>query len=409
MTPDLTERLLQGLGEAANAPLGLGVSGGGDSLALLYLAHRAGLQISAATVDHGLREGSAAEAEAVARICADLGVAHRVLRWQRPAGAGNLQDQARRARRALLGDWARGAGLAAVALAHTQDDVAETFLMRLSRGAGVDGLSAMAGDWQEGGLRWLRPLLGVSRQALRQYLRELGVDWIDDPSNEADRFQRVRARKALRVLGDFGLGATRLAEVAGHLEQARAALEQACDKAAVLVLREAAGAVWLQREGFSGLAPEMQRRLLQRVILWIAPADYAPRGAAVERLRLAVLAGRSATLAGCRFMRDQAEMVALREIRAGAMAVAQAEVWDGVWRIEGPAVEGAEIRALGAAGVQHLPDWRGLGLARAVLLVSPALWLDQRLVAAPAAKFGPQWHAKRVPGANQLYLCALSH
>ncbi|MBP9951634.1 MAG: tRNA lysidine(34) synthetase TilS [Cypionkella sp.] len=409
MTADLVAKLLQGLGVAQNAPLGLGVSGGGDSLAMLYLAHSAGLEIRAVTVDHGLRDGSAEEAAAMARICAGLGVAHSTLRWQRPKGAGNLQDQARRARRELIGDWARRAGLQAVALAHTQDDVAETFLMRLSRGAGVDGLSAMAGDWHEGGLRWLRPLLGVSRAGLRAYLRGRGAQWADDPSNESDRFQRVRARKALMVLADFGLSAQRLAEVAVHLEQARVALERAADAASCGVLGEEAGAVWIAREGFAALVPEMQRRLLHRLLLWMEPADYAPRGAAVERLRRALLAGKAATLAGCRFVAHHGALVALREVRSGSEAVAQGEVWNRVWRIEGPVVAGAEIRALGAAGLKQLPDWRRPNLPRAALLVSPALWQGERLVAAPVAKFGPEWRCLRAPAADQLFDSALSH
>ena len=378
-------------------------------MAMLYLAHGAGLKISAVTVDHGLREGSAAEAEGVARICAGLGVAHSTLRWQRPMGAGNLQDQARRARRALIGNWARGSGLSAVALAHTGDDVAETFLMRLTRGAGVDGLSAMAGEWREGGLRWLRPLLDVSRAALRDYLRGRGAVWIDDPSNESDRFQRVRARKALTVLKDFGLEAGRLAEVARHLEAARLVLEQATDTAARAVLREESGAVWIGREGFAALLPEVQRRLLQRLILWTRPTDYTPRAEAIARLCASVIAGKPATLAGCRFVAAQGKVLALGEERNTGAAVPQDGLWNGLWRIEGPEIPGAEIRALGPDGLKQLPDWRVHGLPRAALLVSPALWQGLQLVAAPAAHFGPKWRALRHPSADQLFVSALSH
>ena len=115
--------------------MGLAVSGGGDSMAMLHLAAASGLPVRVVTVDHGLRAGAAAEATEVGRICAGLGLPHEVLRWHWD-GCGNLQDAARRGRRAVMADWAQRVGVGAVALAHTQDDVAETFLMRLARGAG---------------------------------------------------------------------------------------------------------------------------------------------------------------------------------------------------------------------------------------------------------------------------------
>ena len=105
-------------------------------MALLLLALDAGLQVRAVTVDHGLRPEAAAEAAWVGRLCAGLGVPHDTLQWQGWDGAGNLQDQARRARLSLIADWAKVAGLGAVALGHTQDDQAETVLMRLARRAG---------------------------------------------------------------------------------------------------------------------------------------------------------------------------------------------------------------------------------------------------------------------------------
>ena len=135
--------------DARPTALGVAVSGGGDSVALLCLmadwAAPREVRLAAATVDHGLRPEAAAEAAGVAALCGRLGLAHATLRWEGWDGRGNLMDAARRARRRLLADWAAEQGLAAVALAHTRDDQAETVLMRLARGAGVDGLSAMAG------------------------------------------------------------------------------------------------------------------------------------------------------------------------------------------------------------------------------------------------------------------------
>lgn len=370
-------------------PIGLAVSGGGDSLAMLHLAHRAGLALRAVTVDHGLRPESAAEAARVAEICAALGVPHDRLRWHWD-GKGNLQDEARRARRALIAAWARGHGLAAVALAHSQDDVAETFLMRLARGAGVDGLSAMAPSWQEAGVTWLRPLLSTSRAALRAWLSARGLTWVDDPSNDNPRFTRVTARRALSHLAPLGLTAPRLAEVARHLAEARAALDSATDAAWTRCLSDHGLALRLDPAVLAGEPAEIRRRLVQRLVLHIAPADYAPRGPEIARLTERLLAGQGGTLAGCRFQRLASGLWAFREAKAVQhLRAGPGEDWDGRWHMSGDWPEGAEIRALGAEGLALCKDWRALGLPRAALLASPALWQGARLVAAPAAGFGP--------------------
>ena len=152
--------------DAARAgTLGVAVSGGSDSVALLLLVRAwaavSGREIAAVTVDHGLRAGSAGEAADVAALCARIDVAHDVLNWRGWDGRGNLQDHARRARRDLIADWAQERGIATVALGHTLDDQAETVVMRLARGSGVDGLAAMAVVSQAACVVWLRPLLGL--------------------------------------------------------------------------------------------------------------------------------------------------------------------------------------------------------------------------------------------------------
>ena len=152
--------------------IGLAVSGGGDSMAMLGLAHAWarvwGVGLHVATVDHGLRPESADEAALVARECATLGHSHSTLKWTWD-GQGNVQDQARRARLRLLGAWCDG--FSHVLMAHTADDVAETFLIRLARGSGVDGLSAMSARRNLDGFDVLRPCLDMTRAELRHYAK----------------------------------------------------------------------------------------------------------------------------------------------------------------------------------------------------------------------------------------------
>ncbi|HNJ46834.1 MAG TPA: tRNA lysidine(34) synthetase TilS, partial [Novosphingobium sp.] len=151
--------------------LGLAVSGGPDSLALLLLAHAAMPErIAAATVDHGLRVEAADEAAMVARLCGELGVPHATLRVT--VDEGNVQSNARTARYAALADWMERDGLGALATAHHADDQAETLLMRLARGSGLDGLAAMPGVTHLAGVKLVRPLLGVPKARLLATLSE---------------------------------------------------------------------------------------------------------------------------------------------------------------------------------------------------------------------------------------------
>ena len=372
--------------------LGVAVSGGSDSMALLHLAAQLapvlGAQVRAVTVDHALRDGSAAEAAAVGRVCAGLGVAHDTLIWDHGAVAGNLMDAARRARYALIAAWAQGCP---VAVAHTADDQAETFLMGLSRGAGLDGLSGMRAQWQQG-TTFLRPLLTASRADLRACLTRHGVAWIDDPSNDNPRFTRVKARQALHALAPLGITAATLAGVVQHLAAAQGAVQHATIAASGLVT-ETAGALRIDPAAFTALHPEIARRLLLSCLRWITCADYAPRGPALDRLCAAALAGRDATLAGCR-IRCAADILILREANAVGGAVASDQIWDNRWRAHGPHAPDLTLRALGTEGLHSLKDWRGCGIARDVLLVSPSIWRDSTLISAPLAGFGANWTAK---------------
>lgn len=271
-------------------PLGVAVSGGGDSLALLHLlcdlTRDTGPRLAAVTVDHGLRPESADEAAMVGSVCAGLGVEHEVLRWDGWDGQGNLQDRARQARYELIAVWAGKRGIGRVALGHTQDDQAETVLMGLARGAGVDGLSAMAPTMNRNGIEWLRPMLGLRRQDLRAYLSGKGVTWADDPSNEDSRFERIRVRQALSALADVGIGVPGLAEVATRMRSARDALTARTDAAAREIARIEAGAVVLDRAAFLGLEEEIARRLLLRALCWINGSRHAPRRAAARQEEL---------------------------------------------------------------------------------------------------------------------------
>lgn len=391
--------------------IGLAVSGGGDSMALLHFLAQGlagtGIRLDVLTVDHGLRPESAAEAEFVAKAAAALGIAHRTLRWTGWDGQGNLQDSARRARLDLLTGWARANGVPALALGHTADDQAETVVMRLARGAGVDGLSAIPERREEAGVTLIRPLLGLRRADLRDYLTRRGVSWVEDPSNEDARYERVRIRRAIAGLG-LEIGA--LADVANHMRQARAALDWSVHEAARELAAAGEGCVSLDAEGVAALPPELRRRLLDRSLRWVAGAGHPPRAAALAEAIEAVTRGRAATLAGCHVLTKASriwivrEYAAVRDREAGIGAV-----WDGRWRAEPPAgVDAAvfRLRALGDEGLALLPDWRAAGRPREAMKAAPGVWRQGELAAAPVPGCESGWRI-RAAGDQAGYLASL--
>ncbi len=309
--------MVQGFGPPP-ARVAVAVSGGGDSLALLHLMAdwqaAGGPELVAVTLDHGLRSEAAAEAALVAAQASARGVRHDVLHWtDRPPG--NLMAQARAARTRLIGAWAQAQGAGAVALGHTADDLAETFLMRLARGSGVDGLSAMAPRRRAGGALWVRPLLTARREDLRAFLRDRGLSWAEDPTNADPAYLRSRARAALRALAPLGITVATLAETAGRMARARAALEAATAELADRAARLEQGAVLIDRAALAAAPEEVALRLFAHALDWVAPGDYRPRFAALRRAFAAALAGRAATLAGARLRARGPDIRISREAR----------------------------------------------------------------------------------------------
>ncbi|MDJ0626834.1 MAG: tRNA lysidine(34) synthetase TilS [Rhodobacter sp.] len=389
--------------DALPARLGVAVSGGSDSLGLLHLLLDWGrVPLVAVTVDHGLREESAGEAAQVAETCRGLGVRHATLEWTGWDGTGNLQDQARRARYRLLSDWAASEELAHIALGHTLDDQAETFLLGLARGAGLDGLTGMRPVFRRGGTRFHRPLLEVRHGLLRSYLTGRGVNWIDDPTNVNTHFDRVKARRALEALAPLGIDAGGLGQTIANLSDTRSGIETFLQGWARHHVTEDRGDLLIDTAGFDDLPPDFARRVLNAGLRWISGADYPPRAGAVMTVIHGAREGRS-TLHGCLISFGSPGIRLAREPQAAARAGACATdaVWDGRWRLCGPHAPDLEIRALGAPGLNACADWRTTLMPRDSLLSSPAVWRDGTLIAAPITGFSAGWTALLAPGRDE--------
>ncbi len=347
----------------ARPHVAIAVSGGADSLALCLLAdawaRRRGGRVSALTVDHGLRPGSADEARAVGRWLKTRGLDHHVLRWRGAKPASGVQAAARTARYRLLGTWCREAGVLHLALAHHLDDQAETFLMRLGRGSGVDGLAAMSAIVEKPSARVVRPLLGVAKVRLQATLRGLGQDWIEDPSNRDPGFARTGARAALSGLAAAGLSADVLAQTASGLARARIALEDAAAAlAATCCSVYPEGYVRIDGPALAAAPAEISLRVLGRVLASVGGAAHGPGREKLERLHARLVGGGAdagRTLGGCRVMGTAGGYLVCREDRnlPGPMAAVPGQpiLWDGRFAIEfsGPADPGAGLR-LGPLG-----------------------------------------------------------
>ena len=394
--------------------IGVAVSGGSDSLALLFLLYKwsqqGGPPIHAVTVDHNLREESAGEAAYVKSICNELGVSHETLTWDGWRGSGNLPDAARRARYALMASWASENNIPKVALAHTINDQAETFLMRLAREAGVDGLAAMNSSWRQNGIEFCRPVLSISRTELRGYLNALGRKWIDDPSNADEAYERTKARNALDALSHLGISARSLSNVAQHMSDVRGTLYWYT----FLTARDHAqidrGDVIFPRKFFRTLQSDISRRLLQQTLKWISGTEYAPRGRSIEFLREAIRGGTGMTLHGCELIITRDALRFTREANAvDGVRVPATEIWDDRWVLEGPWPKGAEIAMLGENGLADCPDWRDAGLPANSLKASPAVWREDQLIAAPLAGVGNGWSARLLRDQDHYFAALLAH
>jgi tRNA(Ile)-lysidine synthase len=300
---------------AAGAPWpgAVAVSGGGDSIALMHLLARWAKRARRkppviVTVDHGLREGSAADARKVTAWAKTLGLAAHALRWSGPHPSSDIEAAARVARYALIAKWLQANGITALYAGHTEDDQAETFLLRLMRGSGLDGLAAMRplSPWPMpgfAGLGIVRPLLGFGRDALRADLTARNIAWLEDPMNGEERFARIRLRKLAPALAQAGLTQARIADAAAHLARARESLDNVTGAVLARITARRDGVLHVDGHGLAAAPREVALRALAQLLMTVSGQPYRPRFERLERLfdrlRQGTLGG-GATLHGCR-------------------------------------------------------------------------------------------------------------
>jgi tRNA(Ile)-lysidine synthase len=383
----------------------IAVSGGPDSLALLHLiAHwqrisRTTAIVSVATVDHGIRPTSAAEANFVAAQAHTLGLPHVTLPWIGEKPTGGMLNAARVARYDLLIKHLANlpGSPRALITAHHQDDQAETVLMRLSRGSGVDGLSAMApmrlrdNDSQ---ISLIRPLLDIPKARLEDTLRAINQTWIDDPTNTDLSTERAR----LRQHATSSLPPAALALTARRMAQARHALEHATTELEAQITRSIPGVTCTTaREPFTQAPFELRVRLLARALFRYGGAHPAARLAEIEALVERLETANSAlTLGGCRIEPTPTEITICRE--PGRLGLPRIQLqpsetlsWDDRFQVSlAPSAPGpCEVRAL------TQDEWRNLKriitapqpFTLPAALTIPSFWVGCDLVALPCLSY----------------------
>jgi tRNA(Ile)-lysidine synthase len=388
-------------GWTAYRRIALAVSGGADSVGLMLLAHdwlsrtTSPPHFTVLTVDHGLRTEATQEAAWVKGEAARLGFPHETLSWTGAKPRADLQAAARAARYGLMLDFCRQAGIEALATAHNADDQAETLLMRLARGSGVDGLAAISPVSIREGIALLRPLLAVPRSHLEATLVARRQIWIEDPSNCDRRFERVRLREELRGAALFQLTPEKLALSAHRLDRARSALEaMTCE-----FLR---GALTIHPAGYGEIPLAALREAQEEIAIRAIPRLAGMFGSGQRPVRLIRVEGlygtlmeenpRGATLGGCAFLIRRGVLRVVREYgRIDPARVPLPEgglFWDGRFQVAAPGAEGVAVGPLGPRGIAALRAIRGsIAFPQPVAHSLPALWHGETLIFAPFAAF----------------------
>jgi len=307
--------------------IAIALSGGADSMALALLtqewAKKDKIQMVTLTVDHRLRKESSKEAKRVASWMKKRGIPHHILTLSKKLPVGNRQAAAREARYAELIQWCHAHNIHHLLLGHHQDDQAETFLLRLARGSGVDGLACMSAMSELQGITLLRPLLDIPKSSLIAYLKRKKQPWAEDPSNQSLAYERNRIRQ-MRVA--IGISSERLAGTASRMRHAREALEyyteQLLEKAAH---RSRQGHLELQAQQLLAAPRDVGLRALAQLLCLINGEIYKPRLDDLTRLynALADKNWKGSTLAGVQLIPKKNDTVWLvKEKRAQSRAKA---------------------------------------------------------------------------------------
>ncbi len=391
-----------------SSKLALAVSGGPDSMALAYCAKRWGQRdLVALIVEHGLRPESPTEAVEVKKRLEAMGIETEVFTWKHEDIHGRIHEKAREARYALLLEGCRRHSASDLLLAHHLGDQAETVLMRLAKGSGIDGLAGIPPQNTRDGVRLLRPFLRMPKGRLIATCDAAGIPFVTDPSNASEKYARGRIRKIMPLLASEGLTEETLGLLAIRAREAKEALEYTTDN----LLRacahvEQGGALRFDRMALREAPRALALRALAAGLRYIHEEAYPPEYSALAALLDMILSSQNEdirTLYGCIASLAEKRLTLLREpsaaIEVSLLKPGTTVLWDGRWLVSSaPDAPAATIKALGlpphdildalAPGLRHsVPQ----GRVRATL---PALWDEDELQRIPSLAGGGPFQAR---------------
>ena len=369
--------------------LGLAVSGGSDSLAMLYIcndwAKENKVKLHCLTVDHKLRSESAKEAELVANHCSGLGINHEIVEWKHEGNiSGNLSDSARSARYKLIDKWRKE--LSFVLVGHTKNDQIETFFMNLKRGSGIEGLRGMPLSLERPeGYFILRPLIHTSRESLQQFLREKNINWVNDPSNYNENFERISQRKTWEILKSKGFSESRIELSVAHMRRAHDALKQMLPVHFKQIGKQELTDLLWDYNAFIALPEEFKLRLISAAVMWNGNLHYRPRFKAVLDILENIKEKKTTVLGGTLFYHHVGKIRVTTEfqsIKDNAVNCILGSLWRNVWEVKRE-IKGAYIMPIGIDGNNQLSKQQRIMMPYRSRIIQPGIFLKEKLLLAP--------------------------
>jgi tRNA(Ile)-lysidine synthase len=384
-----------------HSKVAIAISGGADSMALALLANNwAKYPIITLTVDHKLRPESTNEAEQVSRWMNQKGIEHYILNWEGDKPKSNIQANARNARYELMTEFCKINKIPNLLVAHNKQDQAETLLIRLMRGSGIEGLCGMSDQTTINEIKISRPLLNISKKDLKSYLREQKQGWIEDPSNKDEKYTRVQVRNFINNAEDSDLLIERLAKTTKTLAQSNSYIEdkisselkQVCDI-------RSEGYCILAINKFKALHKEAAYKILSKLIKLIGGDYYKPRFEKIVHLYNNIIHGEySATLGGCEIFaskkeKEQNKLFIVKENIAPQHDLPLSKIsstkWDSRFKItfNEEFTNNFYVGALGKDGFSTLlkkhKEIKQISLPKKVIYTLPALKHLENIVAVP--------------------------
>ena len=369
--------------------LGLAVSGGSDSLAMLYICNDWALEkkvkLHCVTVDHKLRSESLKEAELVADHCNGLGIHHEIVEWKHDKElSGNLSNLARSARYELIDKWRKN--LRFVLVGHTRNDQIETFFMNLKRGSGIEGLKGMPIRLKRPeGYFIIRPLIHTSRESLQRFLQEKNINWVSDPSNYNEDFERISQRKTWEILKSKGFSERRIELSTDHMRRAHDALRHMLPIHFKLIGKQELTDLLLDYNAFIELPEEFKLRLISAAVMWNGNLHYRPRFKAVLDVLENIKEKKTTVLGGTLFYHHGGKIritIEFQSIKNNAVNCMLGSVWRNVWEVKRE-IEDGHIMPIGIDGNNQLSKEQRIMMPFRSRIIQPGIFLKEKLLLAP--------------------------